>query len=322
MDADLTIARLAAAQHGVAARTQLLDAGVSRRALEHRLAVGRLLGVHAGVYRVPSAEPSWHQALMAASLAAGAGAVASHRGAALLHALPGVEPQAEVTVAAARAPHPRGIVVHRAAQLGRADTCSVAGIPCTRPARTVIDLASVLPVPALEVVLDDALSRGLLSCAQLRGRIDALGRRGRSGAGLLIDLLAARPRGRPRSQGAFERRVLELLAAAGFPLPATQHEVRLPDGRRVFLDFAYPDVLLGIEADSYRHHSSRAAWARDRTRNNLLTALGWRILPVTWDDLVHLPAEFLALVGRALKEKPRSVGETFQTSPRATMAGR
>ena len=48
--------------------------------------------MHPGVYRVPSTAPSWHQALTAASLAAGAGAVASHRGAAFLHGLARIEP--------------------------------------------------------------------------------------------------------------------------------------------------------------------------------------------------------------------------------------
>ena len=85
------------------------------------------------------------------------------------------------------------------------------------------------------------------------------------------------------------------------------------------MDFAYPELLVGIEADSYRHHSSRTDWARDRTRNNLLVAIGWRILPVTWEDLVDRPAELVALIGRGLKESPHYLGETIQTSRRATM---
>ena len=117
MDADL-IARLAATQHGVAARRQLLAAGVSRRTIEHRLATGRLARMHPGVYRMPGTEPSPLQLLMAASLAAGDGAVVSHRGAAFLHGLPGCEPRAEVSVQAGRAPHIRGVAIHRVTELG------------------------------------------------------------------------------------------------------------------------------------------------------------------------------------------------------------
>jgi len=68
----------------------------------------------------------------------------------------------------------------------------------------------------------------------------------------------------------------------------------------VFLDGAYTEVLLGIEADSYRHHSSRTDWSRDRVRNRALTAVGWRILPVTWDDLVDDPTGVAQIVDRGL----------------------
>jgi len=70
-----------------------------------------------------------------------------------------------------------------------------------------------------------------------------------------------------------------------------QYRVLMPDGGEVFLDFAYPDVLLAIEADSYLWHASLADWQRDRARNNELVALGWSILPTTWDLVTRSPAE-------------------------------
>ena len=74
----------------------------------------------------------------------------------------------------------------------------------------------------------------------------------------------------------------------------------LPGGKLAVLDVAYPDFRVGIEADSYRYHSSRLDWSRNRTRNNPLTALGWRILPVTWDDVVRRPEQVVALLQTAL----------------------
>jgi len=59
----------------------------------------------------------------------------------------------------------------------------------------------------------------------------------------------------------------------------------------VFLDFAYPDVLLAIEADSYLWHASLADWRRDQARNNELVAFGWSILPLTYDLVVLTPGE-------------------------------
>lgn len=305
METDRIIASIASEQHSVVTRPQLLAAGVSRRAIEHRLTTGSLIALHAGVYRPDGHPRSWPQSLMAAALAGGAGAVASHRGAAYLLGLPGIEPRAEISVAAPRSL--RSVLVHRAAPLGPPDTGSCEGIPCTRPARTIIDLAGVVAPPLLEVALDDLLSRRLVTVEYVRRRLEALGRQGRRGAGTLFDLLAERSDGRPRTTSEFERRLLATLRRAGLPQPRTQFEVVLPGGRRVMLDYAYPPELVALEADSYRHHSSRTDWGRDHVRNRLLTAMGWRILPVTWDDLAD-PEPMLDAVRRGLREKPRCAG--------------
>jgi len=43
---------LAAGQHGVVTRTQLLELGVSSQGIKHRLARGKLHPVHRGIYAV------------------------------------------------------------------------------------------------------------------------------------------------------------------------------------------------------------------------------------------------------------------------------
>ncbi|HYR63338.1 MAG TPA: DUF559 domain-containing protein [Actinomycetota bacterium] len=74
----------------------------------------------------------------------------------------------------------------------------------------------------------------------------------------------------------------------------------LPDGRDVYIDFAYPEARLAIEVDSHRHHSSRKDWAGDRARNGELVALGWRILHITYEELVADPAAVADRIRRAL----------------------
>src|SRR4051794_6046357 len=71
-------------QHGVVARRQLLAAGLSAKAIEHRLRTGRLRVVHRGVYVVGRPELTQHGRWMAAVLACGTGAVLSHASAAAL----------------------------------------------------------------------------------------------------------------------------------------------------------------------------------------------------------------------------------------------
>lgn len=298
MQADRIISELAVTQHGVVSRSQLLTAGLSRHVVQGRLDRGLLAAVHGGVYRAAGSPATWSQRIMAGVLAAGPDAVASHRSAGFLHGLSGVEPRVEVIVGRSRAPRPPGLVIHRVDTLAASDVEVRDGIPRTRAAPTLLALAAVLPARLVETALDDALVRGLVSGEQLRRRLDGVGRQGRSGAAALGELLAQRE-GRRWTQSEFERRLLRLVVAVGLPPPIPQYEVRLADGRRAFLDFAWPELRLGLEAESYRHHAGRLAWGRDHTRNALLVAEGWRVLPVTWDDLTERPDDLVALLRRA-----------------------
>src|SRR5215510_11143322 len=81
---DRQVAGLASRQHGVVARSQLMRLGLGTRAIEHRIAIGRLHVMHLGVYAVGHSLVSRHGMWMAAVLAAGPGAVLSHDAAAAL----------------------------------------------------------------------------------------------------------------------------------------------------------------------------------------------------------------------------------------------
>jgi len=298
MEADRIIASIAAGQHAAAGRRQLLDAGVPAHVIGHRVRGGLLLPMHAGVYRLPGSPVTWHQRIMAATLAAGAGAVASHRAAAFLHGLEGIEAMAEVTVDPSRTPHPRGVIVHRLS-LARTDVEVRDGIPRTRAPATILGLAAVVSPAALERALDDAFLKGLVSSTQLQRRLDAGSHAGRNGAAALAALLAQRAGASRWTQSEFERRLFAFVCKAGLPPPVPQFEVVLPDGRRVYLDLAWPESLVALEAQSYRHHAGRIDWSRDQARMALLISIGWRIVPVTWHDLVGSPQQLIETVKRA-----------------------
>jgi very-short-patch-repair endonuclease len=99
----------------------------------------------------------------------------------------------------------------------------------------------------------------------------------------------------------FEAGLFRALRDAGLPLPQPQYRVLMPDGGLVYLDFAYPEVKLAIEADSFIWHASLVAWQRDRARNGELVALGWSILPITYDLVMCNPAEAARRVGSSLE---------------------
>ncbi|HEX9236868.1 MAG TPA: type IV toxin-antitoxin system AbiEi family antitoxin domain-containing protein [Actinomycetota bacterium] len=290
---------IAEAQHGVISRGQALDVGLSRHGIGTLLARGLWIPVFRGVYRISGSRMSWYQQVTAACLAAGTGAVASHSTAACLWSLPGAERKVEVTVPGARRVILDQVRVHRSV-LAKNDQRRHEGIPVTSLARTLIDLASVVSPSRLEEMVDYSLANRLLSLTTLRRRLDSLGRGGRKGAGELAALIAARE-ARPRGpQSEFERRLLRVLSGYRLPPPVCQHEVRLRSGRRAYLDFAYPEAMLAIEADSYRHHSSRSDWSRDRVRNNDLIAAGWRVLPITFDDMSSQPEAVAHQVAQCL----------------------
>jgi hypothetical protein len=139
---DGAIAGLAGRQHGVVSRRQLLALGVGRRAIERRIEGGRLHRLHAGVYTVGHEVISQHGRWMAGVLAAGPGAVLSHRSAA---ALWGIRPtaRARIEVTSASKLHPRtGLHLH-CAVLPADETAVRDGIPVTTAARTLLDLAAV-----------------------------------------------------------------------------------------------------------------------------------------------------------------------------------
>lgn len=294
MDSDRTVAELAARQYGVVSRTQALAAGLTPPAITRRLASGRLIRLHREVYALAGVPVSWRQTLMAAVLWGGPGSAASHRAAARLWKLDVAEELLEITTP--RRLDSTTVKAHRHHPLPSHDLKVIEGIPTTNIDRTLMDLAAVLDIDALEDALDSALRKRLTSIARLRLRVrQGSGRRGMNN---LRKLLTERsPEGQP-TQSRFETRLNRLLLDG--ELPALRQHTVWDGGEFVArVDFCYPDAKLIVEADSYRWHSSKRAWQRDIERRNHLTTLGWQIVHITWEDLTRRPQATLARI-RAL----------------------
>src|SRR5690242_12712814 len=145
MSSDAEVARLAAGQHGVVARRQLLAIGLSRNAIDHRVVTGRLHPAHRGVYLVGHPKPAPFAPEMAAVLAYGDGAVISHQSAAAIWRIRS-QPEGPIHVTLpSRSNRSRpGIRAHFTRTLVPSDVRNHRGIPLTAPIRTLIDLAAVL----------------------------------------------------------------------------------------------------------------------------------------------------------------------------------
>src|SRR5690606_33566262 len=141
---DAIIASIAARQHGLVTRWQLIAAGLSRHSIDRRLRSGRLIAVHAGVYRVgPIAGPLARE--MAATLACRE-AAASHLSAAALHKLLAPQHSTEPVDVIVRGGRHRGrrpgIRAHRN-ELEDDEITWVDRLPVTSIARTLIDLSGM-----------------------------------------------------------------------------------------------------------------------------------------------------------------------------------
>ena len=69
------------------------------------------------------------------------------------------------------------------------------------------------------------------------------------------------------------------------PPPVRQHPLTV-NGRRRYLDLAYPDVRVAMEYDGRRDHGPRQ-WGADAEREDELWSIGWVRLPAGRLDLVE-----------------------------------
>ena len=166
---DALIGALAGSQHGVVTRSQLLDAGVGRGAIEHRIAAGRLLPMHRGVYAVGHMPVTREAAWLAAVFACGVGALLSHRSAGALWGVRRWAPaRPEVTTSTQR--RRPGIAVH-VRRTTDAERDVHLGIPVTSLARTIVDLAHTLEVDELERVVREADFQRRLDVSAVRASL-------------------------------------------------------------------------------------------------------------------------------------------------------
>jgi hypothetical protein len=299
-DADRVIAELARRQHSVITGAQAVERGVSRKVLRTRAARGTLLTVGPDLYMVAGARPTWEGRLLGLILAAGDGAVASHRAAAALWGIEGFNKGTpELTVPRGKRFRRPAARIHESTDLHLAGVRRRDGIPVTDPARTLLDLARRLPENGLELAIESARRQHLTSWQELIATLTRHARPGRPGIVRLRETIAANVHREEISDSDFEVMVLALLVEQGLPEPVLHHEVRSPDGRLIAeVDLAYPELKVAIELDGGDHHR-RDVFERDRPRQNALVLAGWTVLRFTWRAYVDEPDSLVAAVRAA-----------------------
>lgn len=298
-DADHVMQELAARQHGVVTWADLAERGVQRHVLESRLRSGWLRRLHRGVYGVgPVARPLEPE--MAGIRACGPTAVVSYGSAALRHQFlrtrtTTADQVVEVTIRRGNRSHPN-LLVHRHPDLRAAEITTLDGIPFTEPARTLLDLATVLAGSDLERAVATALRLDPGVHDRLLSSIERHPHRG--GVQLLRTMLE-RPDQLAFTRSEAERLFLELIRGYHLPAPRVNSLVR---GLEV--DFYWPAHRLIVEIDGFAHHSSPAALDRDHDRDAMLRTAGYTVLRFTWRQVTTGRRKTVVRLAQALTMRP------------------
>jgi very-short-patch-repair endonuclease len=295
------VAALAERQHGVVSRAQLAEIAFGRDTIDRRVAAGLLHPVHRGVYAVGHRRLTREGAWMAAVLAAGPGAVLSHRSAAALWGIRNTD-RAAIEVITDRHCRRPGIQAHRGV-LAPDEIDRERGIPVTTPARTLLDLAEVINPDQLERAINEAEVRRLASPLPLAALVAR--HPNRRGTKTIRRILEEDRLGDTVTRSELENRFLALVDAHDLPRPRMNEPLGPYEP-----DALWPEQRLVVELDGYAIHTTRRAFESDRRRDRALQAAGYRVLRITWRQLNKEPTaiatELSALLATPRTPSPRS----------------
>lgn len=272
---DRLIADLAARQHGVVARYQLLELGVLSDAIRRRVQAKRLVPIHPGVFAVGHSKLTRYGWWMAAVLACGPGAVLSHQSAAALHGLLGYAgSRVHISSVSQRGRNINRIRLHIVRNLDRADTTMLQGIPVTTIHRTLLDLAETVPPNRLRHAFEQAEKRELFDRNEMQRTVER--NPGRHGLKTLLPLLQSSAGPPPDTRSPREDDFVDLCRDHGLPMPHTNVVIE-----GITVDARFPGTKLIVEIDAYGTHGSRSQFEEDRRRDTILQLAGYTVLRIT-----------------------------------------
>ena len=272
--------------HGLVTLERVLRAGVSRSDWYRSLRRGDIEYVHPGVARLVGSPRTREQRIAAAVLAAGPGAMASHRSAAYLFGVPRPDddPEDLIVVDRRRRPVIAGAIVHRPRDLKDLSPVLRENIPTCNIVRWTCDLGAV-DEPSVNPAVGHVVAGRLASPRALRAAVDVHARRGRPGVPALRAALDDWELDGKPVDGILEPKMRQVLQRFGLP-PAQFHA--MVAGYEV--DFHFPGTPVVLECDGWETHGlNRNQFEFDRDRNSVVTAAGFVIVHFTYRQLTRRP---------------------------------
>jgi very-short-patch-repair endonuclease len=292
------VAALAERQHGVVSRAQLRGIGMGEGAIDYAIASGRLFPLFRGTFGVGHSLVGSHGRMLAASLACGAETVISHGSAAFLLGLWESKPGTLHVIAPKQAGRKiQGVRRHHVPPPSGGEVVEHELIPCTSPARTIVDLAGGVGEGSLRRTIEQAAVLRLLDVSEVDAILLGPRRRGSRRLRRILEEWRRYPELRLRSR--MEAKLLPLLSQAGLPIPGCNEMLRI--GEQSFeIDFLWRRQHLVVETDGGQFHDNPQAQARDLARNRALAGAGFRVLRLRWEELRDRPEATIAKIQRLL----------------------
>jgi len=293
---------IARSQFGLISLAQAQAAGMTERAVRHRVATGRWERVLPRVYRIAGAAPSWDQDAMAAHLYCGDWSVLSFGAAGRVRGWWGFENDGvEISTTGLLRGRACKFTIHHCDAYVLEGKELVHGLPATSVPRTITDLTGANDRRA-ERALDQTLRKGtdLATYWLFHDREWTSGRRG---IGRLRSMLQDRTPGLAPTDEDLREDLLVIIRKARLPVPVREYPLLLPSGPIRF-DLAYPAHRLAIEGDSYTFHGDKLGFDSDRQRDVEAALLGWLVLRFTWAQIRFKPDYVASSIGEHLKLRP------------------
>ena len=267
---------------------QLAACGLDRAAVARRVRKGSLHRLHVGVYAVGYASDTLHAQFMAAVLAGGEDASLSHWSSCALAALVTWDERGiEVTVRGSAARSRPGIRFHRARSLHPHDTTKLHGIPCTTPARAILEIAPQLSDQRLKRLVRKAQAEQRANVRQVAAVLRRA--RGHRATHRIANIISGGPA--PTASG-HEDVVLDLILEAGFAHPAVIARL-VVSGAPYYPDLRWPAQQPSLEIDSSPWQDGPLAQELDADRQAELEAAGERVLRTTRAQAIRAPRQLV-----------------------------
>ena len=165
----------------------------------------------------------------------------------------------------------------------------------------LLDLAATEPDEVIQNLLREAEFLELWDRLSLWDLVERYpGRRGVRTVRAALERLKEEPPGRKRSK--LEERFAPFLRQRNLPLPRFNDWICL-HGKNYKVDCHWPELRQIVELDGWQGHKSRSAFREDRARDRRLTAAGYTVTHITWNQLDDEPEEIASDLRALLKSE-------------------